>query len=188
MELATNFYTIGTELSFKTEIEEAIFAENGWAKLHHLLCLLAKKCQWPDIAGNTNLGPLQLPMVRWHALEELSGQKKSTRETSIGCFYLAVLLFFQSAWEYYENVCSLTKMDTSPASTNSNTYPGFLVIQSYPIDNQPKEFDKKSSGKISGVDYSTASKCVINSAAIGRNEFRGSNDHPQDIPLELNTG
>ena len=128
LELSTNFYTIGTEILYRTDIDEAVFAENGWSKSYELLCLIAKKCQWPDIVGNINLSPKQQPMVRWQALEEMS-YKKTSLQNEIGSFYIAVLLFFQSAWEYYENVLKI-------AGDGSNSCPAFLVILAHPHTDQ----------------------------------------------------
>ena len=127
LELSTNFYTIGTEILFRKEIDDAIFAENGWTKLYELLCLIAKKCQWPEIVGNINLSTKQPPMVRWQALEEISNKK--SLQVAIGSFYIAVLLFFQTAWEYYENVLRIE-------GDSVNSYPAFLVIIAHPHTEQ----------------------------------------------------
>ncbi|KAI6654264.1 Integrator complex subunit 10-like [Oopsacas minuta] len=175
LELSTNFYTIGTEILFRKEIDDAIFAENGWSKLYELLCLIAKKCQWPEIVGNINLSTKQQPMVRWQALEEISNKK--SLQVAIGSFYIAVLLFFQTAWEYYENVLRI-------AGDSTNSYPAFLVIIAHPHTDQlnlkpeTMEFDLNQSFEVQEARIReclmAASKCwqFLHSSETYKSEFQ----------------
>ena len=54
------------------------------------------------------------PRARWAFLEKLSGYSRETSQVfepavtiAIGCFYIAVLLFFQSLWEYHAMMSGL---------------------------------------------------------------------------------
>ena len=54
------------------------------------------------------------PRARWAFLEKLSGYSRDTCQVfepavtiAIGCFYIAVLLFFQSLWEYHAMMSGL---------------------------------------------------------------------------------
>ena len=54
------------------------------------------------------------PRARWAFLEKLSGYSGNTCQVfepavtiAIGCFYIAVLLFFQLLWEYHAMMSGL---------------------------------------------------------------------------------
>ena len=67
------------------------------------------------------------PRARWAFLEKLSGYSREACQVfepavtiAIGCFYIAVLLFFQSLWEYHAMMSGL-------AITGKCTYLHYII-------------------------------------------------------------
>ena len=68
------------------------------------------------VVSHTNIDHIlcycSTPRARWAFIEKLSGYSRGqvfepAVTVAIGCFYIAVLLFFQSLWEYHAMMTGL---------------------------------------------------------------------------------
>ena len=75
----------------------------GWDAINELMYTIAGKCGWREISRSKVIGPKSTPKQRWGFLEKLPRGS----DIAIGPFYVAVLLYFQMAWEYYSTIKGL---------------------------------------------------------------------------------
>ncbi|XP_065920523.1 integrator complex subunit 10-like [Dysidea avara] len=114
LEVAANYYTSQIAL---TSMKNQCYSPadvHCWEKLNDLLYLVARKCGWLDIIQGKLVGPQNSVRARWAFLEKLSGYSRDACKVfepavtvAIGCFYIAILLFFQSLWEYHAMMSGL---------------------------------------------------------------------------------
>lgn len=152
LESAASYYTITTARTLR---QSSVAQEQGkanWERLHRLFMLIADKCVWRDILHNKQIGPHLPAKVRWHGLEKLSGYSshaqpfEAPRNVAIACFYIAVFLFFEMAWDYCSGLlCSM------PGEASADHVPLVLIEDSY--TNQPVDEKPSKRRKLEGMHY-----------------------------------
>jgi hypothetical protein len=106
LECVASYYTTITSQALLCGRAHRCAGKVGWDQLHQLLMRTAEKCSWREVILSNQIGPHLPSRIRWLGLEKLSGYSshikpfEAPRPVAIACFYIAVFLFFEMAWDY----------------------------------------------------------------------------------------
>jgi integrator complex subunit 10 len=146
LESVASFYTTVTSQALLCGRGHKCAGKVGWDQLHQLLMRTAEKCGWREVILSNQIGPHLPSRVRWLGVEKLSGYNphvkpfEAPRPVAIACFYIAVFLFFEMAWDYCSEMLAPAFGGSSVPVAGRAPW---LVVEEY--QHHPTSLDDKTS-------------------------------------------